>query len=75
MKQKRKRGLRKLMRGFHGGGGFLPRRHVMSNKNVVYLINLVAGQGEEVLGFVGVSLKLVWHCLCAIQQRANKHET
>ena len=63
------------MQGFPGVGGSLPRRHVMSNKNVVYLINLVAGQGEEVLGFIGVSLKVVWHRLCAIQQRANKHET
>ena len=28
----------------------MPRRHVLANKNAVYLINLVMGKGKEVLG-------------------------
>lgn len=51
------------MRGFHGGGGFLPRRHVRNNKNVVYLIKLVTGQWKRF-----VVSQLVCHKLIG-----NKH--
>lgn len=30
----------------------------MTNKNVVYLINLVTGQGKEVVGFLSFNLKV-----------------
>lgn len=35
----------------------------MANKNVVYLINLVTGQGREMLGFVSCSPKVARCCL------------